>query len=46
MKGAATATKRSVSIADGTSERAIDGTVEPRRDGGIAESAGAIQKKI
>lgn len=46
MKGAATATKRSVSIANGTSERAIDGTVGPRRDGGIAGSAGAIQKYL
>lgn len=44
MKGPATATKRSVAIAECTSERAVDGTVGARNDGGIAGSAGSHQK--
>lgn len=46
MKGAATAAKRSVAIADGTSERAVDGTFGARHDGRIAGSAGSHQKSL
>lgn len=44
MNGAATATRRSVAKADGTSERAVDGTVGGQRDDRIAGSAAALRK--